>query len=159
MSTTPRFPNPAVLNPAIIESGTVMRGIAANGSLPRPTISLVQLRVGHLFGSDYLTTLHTGLLRATGESEERIAAVADWGNASLFTAAERAALALVDAIYAPATSDRGVSDALYAEAAEHYDEAALMTLAGVIGQVGFFVPLALIGLPTPGLPPEQQWRQ
>ncbi|MQM25487.1 carboxymuconolactone decarboxylase family protein [Glycomyces albidus] len=159
MSTTPRFPNPAVLNPAIVESGAVMRGIAANGSLPRPTVSMVQLRVGQLFGSDYLTALHTGLLRAAGETEERIAAVADWKHATQLTDAERAALALVDAVYAPEVSDRHVSDALYAEAAKHYDEAALMTLAGVIGQVGFFVPLALIGLPAPGLPPEQQWRE
>ncbi|MCC3765938.1 carboxymuconolactone decarboxylase family protein [Glycomyces sp. TRM65418] len=158
MSTTPRFPNPAVLNPAIVESGAVMRGIAANGSLPRPTVSMVQLRVGQLFESDYLITLHTGLLRAAGETDERIAAVADWKNAPQLTEAEQAALALVDAIHAPDVSDRRVSDALYADAAKHYDEAALMTLAGVIGQVGFFVPLALIGLPTPGLPPEQQWR-
>lgn len=53
---------------------------------------------------------------------------------------------------------RRVSDALYADAAKHYDEADLMTLAGVVGPVGFFIPLAMIGLPTPGLPPEQHWR-
>jgi AhpD family alkylhydroperoxidase len=157
MGTMPRLPNPAGLNPAIVASGAAMREIAANGSLPRSTVSMVQLRVGHLFASDYLITLHTGLLRAAGETEERITAVADWQGASELTDAERAALAIVDAIYAP-NAERRVSDALYAEAAAHYDEKALMTLAGVIGQVGFFVPVALIGLPTPGLPPEQQWR-
>jgi AhpD family alkylhydroperoxidase len=159
MSTTPRLPNPAVLNPAIVESGAAMFEIAAGGALPRPTVSMVQLRVGHLFASEYLITLHTNLLRAVGETEERIAAVADWKDAPELTDAERAALAVVDAIYAPDAADRRVSDDLYAAAAKHYDEAALMTLAGVIGQVGFFVPLALIGLPTPGTTPERQWRE
>ncbi|WP_280343806.1 hypothetical protein [Nocardia abscessus] len=41
--------------------------------------------------------------------------------------------------------------------AEHYDDTALATLAMVIGQVNFFIPLALIGKPLPGRPPAEQW--
>ncbi|MGW0072813.1 hypothetical protein ACWDUI_35790, partial [Streptosporangium sandarakinum] len=52
-----------------------------------------------------------------------------------------------------------VSDELYERAREHYDEKALATLIMAIGQVCFFIPLALIGKPLPGVSPTEQWRQ
>ncbi|YCK32853.1 hypothetical protein ACNF49_01730 [Actinomadura sp. ATCC 39365] len=36
---------------------------------------------------------------------------------------------------------------------------ALATLIMAIGQVCFFIPLALIGKPLPGVSPTEQWRQ
>jgi alkylhydroperoxidase family enzyme len=57
----------------------------------------------------------------------------------------------------PSVHGERVSDALYAEAAEHYDAKALTTLALAIGQVSFFVPLAVIGRPLPGKSPAEQW--
>jgi alkylhydroperoxidase family enzyme len=57
----------------------------------------------------------------------------------------------------PATHGERVPDELYALAAEHYDDKALATLAMAIGQVNFFVPLALIGQPLPGRPQAEQW--
>ena len=40
---------------------------------------------------------------------------------------------------------------------KHYDEKAMATLAIAIGQVNFFVRLAVIGKPLPGKPPADQW--
>ncbi|MGY2026746.1 carboxymuconolactone decarboxylase family protein [Nocardia gipuzkoensis] len=78
---------------------------AGPGTPDRPitstTISLVQLRAGQIVGSTYLAILHAGNLRTAGESEERIAAVATWRDAPYFTDAERAALALVEAVLRP----------------------------------------------------------
>jgi len=50
-----------------------------------------------------------------------------------------------------------VPDELYAQAAEHYDPKALATLAIAIGQAMFFMPVALIGKPLPGMPPAETW--
>ncbi len=76
-----------------------------------------------------------------------------------FTDAERAALALVEATLQPAANDRErVSDELYAELAKHYDDKALATLTVAIGQISFFIALAVIGKPQPVTSlADQQW--
>ncbi|GAB3958983.1 carboxymuconolactone decarboxylase family protein [Actinoallomurus acanthiterrae] len=158
MTTESRLPNPVKLVP---EFGAVTGALfkaTGNSTVPQTTISLMQLRVGQIVGNTYLTVLHTGSLRRAGESEERITAVASWKDAPYFTEAERAALALAEAVYTPNPRGERVSDELYALASKHYDEKALAALAIAIGQVGFFVPLALIGRPLPGKSPAEQWR-
>jgi len=153
-----RLSNPAALIPELGEIGPILFRATDNGSLPPATISLVQLRAGQLVGNTYLTVLHSGNLRTAGESEERITAVASWPDAPYFTGAERAALALVEAVLTPNAHGERVPDDLYAEASRHYDDKALATLIMAIGQVCFFIPLALIGKPRPGVSPAEQWR-
>lgn len=153
-----RLPNPGVLIPELAQIGGAMFKATGNGSIPQTTISLVQLRAGQIVGNTYLTVLHTGNLRKAGETEERIAAVSSWRDAPLFIAAERIALALVEAVLTPNPHGQRVPDDLYAQAAAHYDDKALATLVMAIGQVCFFIPLALIGKPLPGVSPAEQWR-
>ncbi|MEU5881213.1 carboxymuconolactone decarboxylase family protein [Spirillospora sp. NPDC047279] len=154
-----RLPNPAALVPELGEIGKALFKATGNGSIPQATISLVQLRAGQIVANTYLTVLHTGNLRKAGESEERITSVASWRDAPYFTDAERAALALVEAVLTPNPHGERVPDDLYTQASAHYDDKALATLTLAIGQVGFFIPLALIGKPLPGVSPTQQWRQ
>jgi alkylhydroperoxidase family enzyme len=166
MTTTPeqgslqsRLPNPVELIPELGAIGGALFKAAGNGSVPQTTISLVQLRAGQIVGNTYLTVLHTGNLRKAGQSEERITAVASWPDAPYFTEAERAALALVEAVLAANPHGERVPDELYARASENYDDKALATLTVAIGQVCFFIPLALIGKPLPGVSPTEQWRR
>ncbi len=154
---SPRLPNPVELVPELRELTGALFKVTGNDSVPRTTIALIQLRAGQIVGNTYLTVLHTGALRRAGESEERITAVASWQDAPYFTGPERAALALVEAVLQPSAQGERVSDELYAQAAEHYDDKALTTLALAIGQVTFYVPLALIGKPLPGKSPAEQW--
>lgn len=158
-ATAPRFPNPGSLVPAVNDATKVLFQATGNGSVLRATISLVQLRIGQIFQSEYLTTLQVNILRGIGETEDRINAVADSKDATVFNEAERAALALAEAVFTESPTGQRVTDEVYAEAAKHYDEEALVTLATVIGQIGFFVPLAVIGQPIPGTSPSKQWRQ
>ncbi|WP_067821386.1 carboxymuconolactone decarboxylase family protein [Nocardia inohanensis] len=161
-TTTPeqtgsRLPNPGQLVPEMGEVGAALFKATGNSSVPRSTIALIQLRAGQIVGSTYLVLLHSGNLRGAGESEQRIAAVATWQDAPFFTEAERAALALTEAVLQPSPHGERVSDELYALARAHYDEKALATLAMAIGQVNFFIPVALIGKPIPGRSPAEQW--
>lgn len=150
--------DPAQLVPELAEVSAALFKVAGNGSVPRPTISLVQLRAGQIVGSTYLTVLHTGFLRKAGQSEERITSVASWQDSPYFTSAERAALALVEAVLQPSAHGERVSDELYAQAAELYEPKALATLMFVIGQVNFFIPIALIAKPTPGKSFTDPWK-
>jgi alkylhydroperoxidase family enzyme len=152
-----RLPNPEQLVP---ELGAVTQALfkaTANGSVPRSTISLVQLRAGQIVGNTYLAVRHSNTLRKAGDSEERITAVATWQDAPYFTDAERAALALVEAVLQPSTHDERVTDELYDRVGAHYSDEAIATLALAIGQVNFFVPLAVIGKPMPGRVTAEQW--
>lgn len=160
MSTDPqpRLPDPTALIPELREIGAALYKATGNGTVPKSTISLMHLRAGQIVANTYLTIMHSGILRKTGETEERITAVASWPDATCFTDAERVALALVEAVLSPSPSAERVPDALYAEVRRHYDETATATLIMAIGQVCFYIPLALIGKPLPGVPPTQQWR-
>jgi alkylhydroperoxidase family enzyme len=90
---------------------------------------------------------------------ERITAVASWQDATYFTDAERVALALVEAVLTANPHGERVSDELYARASALYEDKALATLITAIGQVCFFIPLALIGKPLAGVSLSEQWRE
>jgi alkylhydroperoxidase family enzyme len=154
-----RLPNPGDLIPELTEIGGILFRAAGNGSVPQSTISLVHLRAGQIVGNTYQVVLITGNLRKAGESEERITGVVSWKDAPYFTDAERVALALVEAVLTPNPNGERVPDDLYAQVSEHYDEKAIATLTVAIGQVCFFIPLALIGKPLPGVSPAEQWRR
>ncbi|MFE9454450.1 carboxymuconolactone decarboxylase family protein [Streptomyces sp. NPDC006739] len=154
-----RMPNPAEFVPELNDVSAALFRATGNRSVPRTTMNLIHLRAGQIVGNTYLTVLNTGFLRKAGESEERITAVSSWMDALCFTDAERAALALLEATLQPAPHGKErVPDELYAEAARHYDEKALATLTIAIGQINFYVALAVIGKPQPvGSLADEQW--
>jgi alkylhydroperoxidase family enzyme len=152
-----RMSDPNQLVPELRDVAAALFRATGNRSVPQATIELIQLRAGQIVGNTYLTIRQATSLRKAGESEERLAAVASWRDAPYFTDAERAALALVEAVLQPSTDGERVPDELYAQAAKHYDTKALVTLMAAIGQVNFFIPFALIGKPLPGRPPAETW--
>ncbi|MFI6906828.1 carboxymuconolactone decarboxylase family protein [Nonomuraea sp. NPDC050394] len=147
-----RLPDPMQFFPEVGTVAGAMNKATHNGAIPAVTTILVQLRAGQIAGSTYHTVRQTELLRKAGETEERIAALPSWRDAPYFTDAERAALELVEAVLTPNPSGERVSDELYARAAALYDEKALWTLILTIGQICFFIPVALIAKPIPGRP-------
>jgi alkylhydroperoxidase family enzyme len=153
-----RLPDPTEFFPAEVAAiAGGMSKAALNGSVAQTTVGLVQLRAGQIVGSTYHTIRQTGNLRKAGETEERITAVASWRDAPHFTDAERVALELVEAVLTPNPFGERVPDELYAKASAHYDDKALWTLVLAIGQICFFIPVALIAKPIPGKPPGKNY--
>ena len=148
-----RLPDPSRFIPEIAEIAGAMFKATLNGSIPQTTIHLIQLRAGQIVGNTYHTIRQTGDLRKAGETEERITAVESWQDAPYFTDAERVALELTEAVLTPNPPGERVPDELYARASAHYDEKALWTLTLAIGQICFFIPVALIAKPIPGKEP------
>ena len=96
--------------------------VALDGALELDSAlrDLVSLRASIVNGCAYCVDMHTLDARARGESDRRLHAVAAWHEAPFFTARERAALALTDAVTLVAGSHvpRAVYDAAAAEFAE-----------------------------------------
>lgn len=147
-----RLPDPRQFFPELGEMVAIMVKATQNGTVPPATMGLVSLRGSQLVGSTYHTIGQTELVRRAGETQERITAVASWHDAPYFTEAERIALELVEAVLTPNPFGERVSDDLFARAKAHYDDKALWTLTLAISQFLYFVPVALVGKPIPGMP-------
>jgi AhpD family alkylhydroperoxidase len=87
---------------------------------------LVRIRVSQLNGCAYCLDMHTRDARAAGEDERRLATLAGWHESVFFTPRERAAFAFTDAV--TRLGEHGVSDAVWDEAAAHFDEVELAQL-------------------------------
>jgi AhpD family alkylhydroperoxidase len=103
--------------------------------LPYVTSKLVHLRASQINGCSVCVDMHARELKKAGEKDQRIFAVAAWRDTPYFNDAERAALALSEAL--TRISDRAdpVPDELWAEVASHYDERALAALILSIGAI------------------------
>ncbi len=141
------------VNRYLPEIGAVSGALAkatGNGSVPPATMSLIYLRAGQIVGNTYQAIRHSVDLRKAGESEDRIASVATWWDAPYFTDAERAALALTEAVFQPnAQGQERVPDDLYAKASKHYDKRAMATLMAVLGSASFWMTIAVVLKPPP----------
>jgi AhpD family alkylhydroperoxidase len=96
-------------------------------------LELVRIRASQINGCAFCLDMHTRDARAQGETEQRLYTLNAWRETPFFTERERAALALTEAV--TLVPDGRVPDAVYAEAAEVFDEnqiAALIWAATVI---------------------------
>jgi AhpD family alkylhydroperoxidase len=123
-----RMPSPALSVPGAFDALKALRVAADQGGLPQATVDLVQLRASQINGCGRCVHSHARDLERAGERKERIWAVAAWRDTPFFTDAERAALALTEAV--TRLSDRAdpVPDDVYESAARHFEEPALAAL-------------------------------
>jgi AhpD family alkylhydroperoxidase len=106
---------------------------AQEAKLEPELLELVRIRASQINGCAFCLDMHTRDARGQGETEQRLHTLAAWRETPFFTERERAALALTEAV--TLVHDGRVPDAVYAEAAEVFDEnqiAALVWAATVI---------------------------
>ena len=96
--------------------------------LPYVTRKLVHLRASQINGCSVCVDMHAQELKKAGEKDQRIFAVAAWRDTPWFSEAERAALALTEAVTRLADRPDPVPDAVWNEAAKHYEAPALAAL-------------------------------
>ncbi|HET6504501.1 MAG TPA: carboxymuconolactone decarboxylase family protein [Amycolatopsis sp.] len=134
-----RMKNPAVVLPGAMKGIQGLLKATAQGGVPRRTLELVGLRASQINGCGACVAGHFAAATKAGETGERLAAVAVWRHTPFFTEAERAALALTEAVTRLADSqDEAVSDEIRAEAAAHHDEAQLAAIVLMIATVDLF---------------------
>src|SRR5215212_8691863 len=97
MLMTARMTNPAFAVPRAMDA---LNDVSKAISQARVPISreLVHLRASQINGCSVCVDMHAKAARRSGESEERVFAVAAWRETPYFNDAERAALALTEAL-------------------------------------------------------------
>ncbi len=100
--------------------GLKAKEAAEESGLDATLIELLNVRISQLNGCAYCLDLHVGDAVKNGESSQRLAVLPAWRDTELFTAKERAALTLAEAI--TNISDARVREHEGAEARRHLTE-------------------------------------
>ena len=104
---------------------------------------LIRLRASMRNGCAYCIDMHTKDARAIGETEQRLYAVAAWHEAPFFSPAERAALALTDAL--TDLAGHPLPDAVLAAAEEQLGADGLAAATWVIITINAWNRVAIAG--------------
>jgi AhpD family alkylhydroperoxidase len=131
--------------------------VARSAGVPITTLELMELRVSQINGCAYCVDMHSKDLAHHGEETVRINLVATWREATVYTEAERAALALAEAGTRIADAGGGVPDDTWANAAKHYDEEQLAALVAVIAGINTWNRLNVITQQPAGSYVPGQW--
>ena len=122
--------------------------IAKNGRIEPRLAYLVDMRASQLNGCAFCLDMHVKEAKLHGERELRLYHVAIWRESPLFTAKERAALALTEALTQIAPT--GISDALYAELREQFNDQELSTLIFRVAAINAWNRVNVAVRSTPG---------
>jgi AhpD family alkylhydroperoxidase len=133
-----RMKNPAELLPDALAALKALAPLAYKGGVPPQTLGLVHLRASQINGCGACVDGGVKHAKKAGETDERLFAVSAWREAPYFTDAERAALALSEAMTRLSDREDGVPDMVWNEAARHYDEKALAALVFWIGTTNLY---------------------
>jgi AhpD family alkylhydroperoxidase len=129
-----RMNHPAMVVPDAMKALQTLGELPKRG-LPEKLLELVHLRASQINGCSACVDMHPKLAKKAGETDERLFSVAAWREAPYFTEAERAALALTEAL--TRLSDRAdpVPDAVWSQADKQFDEAELAALILAIANI------------------------
>jgi AhpD family alkylhydroperoxidase len=133
-----RMNNPAQVIPDAMNAILALLKATRKGGVPQATLELVHLRASQINGCSFCVDSGARSARKAGETDERLFAVAAWREAPYFTDAERAALALTEAVTRLSDRTDPVPDAIWDEAARHYDEQGLAALTLMIATTNLF---------------------
>lgn len=123
-----RMNHPVFVLPDAMKALLALHKSTQGVGLPESTIQLVQVRASQINGCGPCVDIHAHQLKRAGESDERIFAIGAWRDTNYYTDAERAALALAEAVTRVCDRSDPVPDEIWNEAARHYDERALSAL-------------------------------
>ncbi|MBS0385512.1 MAG: carboxymuconolactone decarboxylase family protein [Proteobacteria bacterium] len=123
-----RMKNPAALLPGAFEAIMSVNGAVAKGGVAEAVLHLTHLRASQINGCGACIDGGVVLAKRSGETDQRLHAVAAWREAPYFTDAERAALALAEAMTRLNDRVNPVPDSIWNQAREHFDERALAGL-------------------------------
>ena len=120
--------------------------VSAKSGLDHRLIHLLKLRSSQINGCAYCVDMHTKEARKDGLSEQWIALVSVWREASIFDAKERALLGWTEALTNISTN--GAADGDYDAMRAHFSDDEIVKLSVAIGTINIWNRLA-VGFRTP----------
>ena len=145
-----RMNHPIYVLPDAMKALYALSQTTAAADVPDATHKLIQLRVSQINGCSMCVDMHARELKEAGQSDERIWGVGAWRESPYFSDAERAALNLAEHVTRLADNPDPVPDAIWDEAADHYDEKQLSSLLLSIAAINVWNRLnAAIRQPVP----------
>ncbi|MFI6644439.1 carboxymuconolactone decarboxylase family protein [Streptomyces sp. NPDC050504] len=133
-----RMQNPATVIPEAMPAIFGLIEAAKKGGVPESTLELVHLRASQVNACGFCVEFGVRSAKKSGETDERLHAVAAWRESPHFSDEERAALALAEYVTRIADNPDAVPDAVWDAAADHYDEKQLASLVLWIGVTNLF---------------------
>jgi AhpD family alkylhydroperoxidase len=133
-----RMSNPVFITPGAMEALQALATSTKEADLPDELHEIVHLRASQINGCSVCVDLHSRNLKKLGETDERIVAVGAWRHTPYFSDAERAALALTEAVTRLSDRSDPVPDEVWDEAADHYEEQALAALLISIASINLW---------------------
>lgn len=134
----PRMKNPLSVLPDALTALLALDKATANDDVSYVTRKLIHLRASQINNCSVCVDMHARELKKAGEKDERIFAVSAWRDTPYFTDAERAALALTEAVTRIGDRDEAVPDSVWDAVAHHYNERALAVLVLQIALINLF---------------------
>lgn len=133
-----RMTNPAMIVPDAMSALQALGTVVRKSGAPSRLLELVHLRASQINGCSVCVDMHGRFLRNEGETDERLFSVAVWREAPYFTDAERAALALTEAMTRLSDRMDPVPDDIWEDAARHYEKPILAALVLSIATVNLW---------------------
>jgi AhpD family alkylhydroperoxidase len=133
-----RIKNPAAIVPGAMQAIQALMASAQKAGTPPKVLHLVHLRTSQVNGCGACVDGGVKHAKQGGETDERLFAVSAWRDTPYFSDAERAALALAEAVTRLDDRADPVPDDIWAEATKHYDERALSGLVLWIATTNLF---------------------
>jgi AhpD family alkylhydroperoxidase len=146
----PRMNNPAMVIPGAMQAIQALNAATQRGGVPAKTLGLVHLRASQINGCSACVDAGSKYAKHSGESDERLFALAAWRDAPYFTDGERAALALTEAVTRLSDRPEPVPDEIWNDVARQYDETALAALILSICTTNIFNRLNVTTKQLPG---------
>ncbi len=128
-------------NPDALKAMIGVEQYVRNSSLDHKLYELVKIRASQINGCAHCLNMHTRDARKLGETDQRMHLLNAWRETELYTAKERAALALTEAV--TLIADQHVSDDIYKEAAKHFDKKELAALIMAIVAINSWNRIAI----------------
>jgi AhpD family alkylhydroperoxidase len=135
------------LAPHMTKALNALDAASRETQLAAPLLELVRTRASQLNGCAYCVDMHSRDARRGGETEQRLYALPAWRETPFFTARERAALELTEAL--TRLAGHPVGDELFDRVAGQFTEVELAELVWTIAVINTWNRLGAAGHPWP----------
>ncbi|SFL47420.1 alkylhydroperoxidase AhpD family core domain-containing protein [Paenibacillus sp. 1_12] len=133
--------NHSEVQPQALQAMLKMEGFIQSSGLDKKLYELIKIRASQINGCAFCLNMHTIDARAMGETEQRLYLLSAWREAPFYTEAERAVLALTEAV--TLISKEGVSQEVYEKVREHFDEVQFVNLIMAINTINGWNRIAI----------------